>query len=440
MRRAAQLAKKAQPAWAKTPATTRAALLKGFASIIREHRLELIQTLADEQAKIQPLAEVEIDVTATYFDYYAGLALTYEGEILQSDNVGENIYVHYAPIGVSVGICPWNFPFFVMARKLAPALLTGNAVVVKCSELTPLTCLKFGRLLEAAVKAGTLAMPAGIVAILSGTGSRLGNALCTSEVPGIISMTGSVATGQTIMRNAAANMTKVSLELGGKAPCIVMADADLDKAVQAIVDSRVIFSGQVCNCAERVYVQEAVAEAFTKKLVAKMNAVVVGKPFDSPAPGCCGLVSAEQHEKVHAMVERAVKAGAKVLCGGKKIDGPGYRYEPTVLAKVKQSSEVVQKEIFGPVLPVLTFKDFDEALALANDCEYGLASSLFTNDYRLIERARTELLFGETYINRFHFEAIHGFHAGWRKSGVGGADGKHGLLEYLQTKVVYVQQ
>lgn len=154
----------------------------------------------------------------------------------------------------------------------------------------------------------------------------------------------------------------------------------------------------------------------------------------------CGLVSAEQLEKVSGMVDRAVAAGAKVRCGGKAMGGAGYRYEPTVLTDVEQSSEIVQKEVFGPVLPVLAFDTFDEALALANDCEYGLASSLFTNDYRHIERARTELLFGETYINRFHFEAIQGFHAGWRKSGVGGADGKHGLKEYLATKVVYVQQ
>jgi len=268
----------------------------------------------------------------------------------------------------------------------------------------------------------------------------LGEALCVSKVPGIISMTGSVATGQAIMRNAAANMTKVSLELGGKAPAIVMADCDIDKAVDAIVASRVIFSGQVCNCVERCYVQAPIFDEFAAKLTDKIKASVVGTPFDTPAPAFCGLVSKEQLDKVSGMVDRAKAEGAKVLCGGHAVEGPGYKYAPTVLTGAKQDSEVVQKEVFGPVLPVLPFDTFDEALTLANDCEYGLASSLFTNDYRLIERARTELLFGETYINRFHFEAIQGFHAGWRKSGVGGADGKHGLMEYLSTKVVYVQQ
>jgi lactaldehyde dehydrogenase/glycolaldehyde dehydrogenase len=190
----------------------------------------------------------------------------------------------------------------------------------------------------------------------------------------------------------------------------------------------------------RLYVQKSVADVFVKKLVEKMNACKIGGPFDEPAPDFCGLVSKTQLDKVSAMVERAKAAGAKVLCGGHAIDGPGYRYAATVLVDVDQSSEIVQKEVFGPVLPVIAFDTFDDALALANDCEFGLSSSLFTNDYRLIERARTELLFGETYINRFHFEAIQGFHAGWRKSGLGGADGKHGLMEYLATKVIYVQQ
>jgi lactaldehyde dehydrogenase/glycolaldehyde dehydrogenase len=190
----------------------------------------------------------------------------------------------------------------------------------------------------------------------------------------------------------------------------------------------------------RLYVQKSVYDVFLKKLTEKMNACKIGAPMDEPAPDFCGLVSKQQLDKVSGMVERAKEAGAKVLCGGHAIEGPGYRYAATILVDVEQSSEIMQKEVFGPVLPVMSFETFDEALALANDSEFGLTSSLFTNDYRLIERARTELLFGETYINRFHFEAIQGFHAGWRKSGIGGADGKHGLMEYLATKVIYVQQ
>mmetsp|Transcript_35116 Transcript_35116/g.69219 ORF Transcript_35116/g.69219 Transcript_35116/m.69219 type:complete len:484 (+) Transcript_35116:115-1566(+) len=432
------LAAEAQPAWAKVPSSGRAKILTQLAEVTRECREELIDSLCAEQAKVRGLATVEVDCMATYFERYAAMAHSYEGEIVQSDQVGETIYVHYAPIGVSVGICPWNFPLFVFARKVAPALLAGCSVVVKSSELTPLTTFRFMAHVSAAIESGRIDLPPGVVSVVTGYGATIGEALCSSPVPGIISMTGSVATGQAIMRNAAQHMTKVSLELGGKAPCIVMDDCRLDEAVDAIVSSRVIYSGQVCNCAERVYVQEGIYDAFLEKFVAKMKASVCGAP-DEEGAEFCSLISSDHREKVRGMVDRAVAAGAVVECGGNVIEGEGYRFKPTVLTGAAQSSEIVQKEIFGPVIPVLKFGTFDEALALANDSEYGLASSIFTENYRFIERARNELLFGETYVNRFHFEAMQGFHAGWRKSGIGGADGKHGLMEYFNTKVVYVQ-
>jgi len=435
---ALKLAKEAQPAWAKVPSSGRAKVLTQLAEVCRGCRDELIDSLCKEQAKVKSLATVEVDCMAIYFERHAAMAHSYEGEIVQSDNVGEMIYVHYAPIGVSVGICPWNFPLFVFARKVAPALLAGCTVVVKSSELTPLTTFRFMAHVEKAIADKKIDLPPGVVSVVTGYGATIGEALCSSPIPGIISMTGSVATGQAIMRNAAANMTKVSLELGGKAPCIVMDDARLDAAVDAIVSSRIIYSGQVCNCAERIYVQEGVYDAFLEKFVEKMRASKCGAPNEEGAE-FCSLISSDHREKVRGMVERAVAAGAKVECGGKSIEGPGYRFEATVLTGATQDSEIVQKEVFGPVIPVLKFGTFDEALDLANDSEYGLASSIFTESYRLIERARNELLFGETYVNRFHFEAMQGFHAGWRKSGIGGADGKHGFMEYFNKKVVYVQ-
>ena len=198
------------------------------------------------------------------------------------------------------------------------------------------------------------------------------------------------------------------------------------------------YSGQVCNCCERVYVHEAVAAEFTDKLVAAMRAVRVGAPDEDV--DCCGLIHAEHRDKVHAMVERAVAAGARVLCGGRPRAGPGNFYEPTVLAGAAQDSEIVQEEVFGPVLPVLTFSSLSAAFALANDSKFGLTSSIYTTSVDIAERARTELKFGETYVNRENFEAIQGFHAGVRQSGLGGADGKHGLDEYLATHVVYVRR
>ncbi len=429
-------AKKAQEAWSRRTSVDRASYLKAMAAVIRKNRVFLATVLSKEQAKVITLAQVEIDVTADYYDYYAGLARSYEGEIIPSDRPGEQIFLHKFPIGVLVGICPWNFPFFVMARKVAPSLLTGNTAVIKVSEETPLTSLEFARLLK------EIDLPKGVLNIVCGYGEEIGEALTHNKDVGIISLTGSVLSGHKVMAAAAKNITKVSLELGGKAPAIVCKDADLDLAVKAIVASRVIYSGQVCNCAERVYVEEGIYDAFVEKLIPAMKAVRSGNAFDDEAIDMSSQINQSQLDKVSKMVERAVAEGAQVACGGKRNSDfiKGYYYEPTVLLEVKQNFEIMQKETFGPVLPVMKVKDFDEALTLANDCEYGLTSSVYTNDLNKVLRATKELNFGETYFNRENFEAIQGFHAGWRKSGIGGADGKHGLEEYLQTKTIYMQQ
>jgi len=434
--KALEAARDAQDAWAATPAAGRAIYLKKMAEIIRANRIELARTLAQEQAKVLPLAQVEIDFTADYFDYYAGWARIYEGEIIQSDRANENILLYRQPIGVIAGICPWNFPFFVMARKVAPSLLTGNTIVVKPSSETPATTLAFAELVA---NAG-IGLPNGVLNIISGSGSTLGETLVRSPITGMVTLTGSVEAGVRIIAASAENITKTSLELGGKAPAIVCADADLDLAVKAVVDSRVIFSGQVCNCAERVYVEESILPQFTEKLVAAMKAVTYGDPFADPTPSMSSQVSKDQLSKIDAMVEVAKKEGAEVLCGGSKADvGTGYFFQPTILGNCRQDMDVVRNEVFGPVLPVLSFKDLDEAIALANDCEYGLTSSIYTTNVNKAFQAINKLKFGETYVNRENFEAMQGFHAGWRKSGIGGADGKNGLLEYLQTHVAYIQ-
>ena len=425
----------AQIAWAARPASERAGYLKQMAAVIRANRVELARVLMEEQAKVSSLAQVEIDFTADYFDYYAGWARIYEGEIIQSDRPKENILLFRQPIGVVVGICPWNFPFFVMARKVAPALLTGNTIVVKPSSETPNSTFEFAKLVA------QLDLPKGVLNIVSGGGGTLGNALVKSPLTGMVSLTGSVEAGQKIIAATAENITKTSLELGGKAPAIVCADADLDLAVKAIVASRVIFSGQVCNCAERVYVDNKVAGEFLDKLTKAMAAVSYGDPAADPNPDMSCQVSLDQLEKVEAMVERAKQDGAEVLTGGSRPGDTkhGYFYQPTLLANCRQEMEIMRQEIFGPALPVMTVSGLDEAIAMANDCEFGLTSSIFTNNIGSVMRACNELKYGETYVNREHFEGMQGFHAGWRKSGIGGADGKHGLYEYLQSHVVYIQ-
>ncbi|HEV2274213.1 MAG TPA: aldehyde dehydrogenase [Acidobacteriaceae bacterium] len=432
---ALQAAAKAQLDWAKQPAIRRAALLRQIAAKIRDNREPLARVITEEQGKPLGLARVEVDFTADYLDYMAEWGRRIEGEIIESDRPGETILLFRQPIGVVGGILPWNFPFFLIARKAGPALITGNTIVLKPSEETPHCAVKFCELLA------QLDVPPGLINVVHGRGALAGHALASSPRIGMISFTGSVGTGSAIMSAAAANITKVNLELGGKAPAIVMADADIDLAVQAIKSSRIVNSGQVCNCAERVYVHRSIAGQFADKLVAEMKSTHYGDPLEDETVAYGPLINEAGFNKVEKLVRSAVKAGAALLTGGKRGAGEkGYFYEPTVLAGCTQQMDIVRNEIFGPVIPMVEFGDLDEAIAYANDSEYGLTSSIYTRDLNVALRACQEIRFGETYINRENFEALQGFHAGWRKSGIGGADGKHGLYEFLQTHVVYLQR
>jgi lactaldehyde dehydrogenase/glycolaldehyde dehydrogenase len=427
-------ARQAQKAWAKLPAVQRGGYLREIADGVRAKADVLARTIAEEQGKIMPLAKVEVLFTADYFDYMAEFARRYEGEIIQSDRANENILLYKLPLGVVAGILPWNFPFFLIARKMAPALVTGNTIIIKPSSQTPNNAFEFATIVAES------SLPKGVFNLVSGSGNVVGQALAGHPGIDMVSMTGSVEGGIKIMQAAAQNVTKVSLELGGKAPAIVMADADLDLAARAIRDSRVINTGQVCNCAERVYVQESVAEAFIAKVVDAMKAVRYGDPLQDDTLDMGPLVSEAQLESVEAAVAQALNDGAKCALGGVRAGmKPGYHFEPTVLVDCRQEMAIMREEIFGPVLPIATFKNLDEALEMANDCDFGLTSSIYTKNIDVVMRACNELKFGETYVNRENFEAMQGFHAGWRKSGIGGADGKHGLEEYLQTHVVYLQ-
>ena len=427
-------AENAQGAWAKRPAIERAKVLRVLAQRIREQSESIARVIVEEQGKTLSLARVEVAFTADYLDYMAEWARRIEGEILESDRPGESIFLFRQPIGVIAGILPWNFPFFLIARKAAPALVCGNTIVIKPSEETPHNAVKFCELLA------QTDLPPGVINFVHGPGSSVGKLLTSSRRIGMISFTGSVETGAAIMAAAAPNITKVNLELGGKAPVLVMADADIDLAVNAVKASRVINSGQVCNCAERVYVQQKRADEFVEKLTTAMKATRFGDPLKDETVDYGPLINKAGYQKVDALVRGAVKAGGSVLTGGKRGEGEGgYFYEPTVIAGCRQDMEIIRNEIFGPVLPVVTFNDLDEGIAYANDSDYGLTSSVFTRDLNVALKVSREIRFGETYINRENFEAMQGFHAGWRKSGIGGADGKHGLYEFMQTHVVYMQ-
>ncbi|VTU09219.1 aldehyde dehydrogenase [Actinobacillus indolicus] len=426
-------AEAAQDAWAALPAIQRAGYLRKIADGIRARAEEIAKVISSEMGKVLPLARVEVNFTADYIDYMSEWARRYEGEIIQSDRPNEHIFLYKKPIGVTTGILPWNFPFFLIARKMAPALVTGNTIVLKPSVDSPINAVLFSEVVH------SVGLPKGVFNIVHGSGSDVGNELAANPKVGLISLTGSEPAGRKVMEAASQNITKVNLELGGKAPAIVFADADLDLAANAIVASRVINSGQVCNCAERVYVQREIKDAFVAKLVERMQKVRSGNPLEDESLDMGPMVNKQGLDHAQAMVDAAVQAGGRVLTGGKAVEGKGYYFEPTVIDNVDNSMDILRSEIFAPVIPVATFDTVDEVIALANDCEYGLTSSVYTQNINKAMKVVSRLKFGETYVNRENFEAMQGFHAGWRKSGIGGADGKHGLEEYLQTHVVYLQ-
>ena len=424
-------ARKAQKDWGRLPAIERAAYLLKIAEGVKNRKDEFVDIIIREQGKTKAWAEIEVNATVSYFEYMASFARHIEGEVIPSDRVNETIILTKKPIGVVAGILPWNFPFFLIARKAGAALIAGCTIVLKPSQVTPENCTKFAEVVNES------GLPAGVINIVTGKGSVIGKEMAGSPKVDLVSVTGSVEAGVKIMEAAAKNVTKVSLELGGKAPAIVMKDADLEPTVQWIVDSRIGNNGQICNNVERVYVQNEVSDEFTRLLVEKMKAVKVGNPAD-PTVDMGPLVEARALESVTEKVERAIKQGAKLLCGGHRIGDTGYFYAPTVLGDCTQDMDIIHEETFGPVIPIVKFEKLDEAIRMANDCEYGLASSIFTNNLNDAVKACRELEFGETYVNREHFEAIQGFHAGVKKSGIGGADGKHGVEEYLVTHVTYL--
>jgi lactaldehyde dehydrogenase/glycolaldehyde dehydrogenase len=432
--RAVDAAEAAQADWAKVPASERASYLYKIADGIRKNAKDLARQITEEQGKILGLADGEVAFTLLGLEYTAEWARRIEGEILESDRPNENVFMFRMPIGVIAGILPWNFPFFLIVRKLAPSLVAGNTIVIKPSEETPINADDFMRI------ADDVGLPPGVVNFVHGRGATVGNALAGHPKVGMVSFTGSVDTGSKVMHAAADNITKVNLELGGKAPAIVLADADIELAASFIKQSRVINSGQVCNCVERVYVEKKVADEFTDKLAKVMATSKYGNPLEEEDLDYGPQINDKGIEKVETLVSSAVSAGATVVTGGKRSDRtPGNYYEPTVLADVKQDMDIIQREIFGPVAPIVTVDGLNEAISYANQSDYGLTSSIYTKDLNVAMRACKEIRFGETYINRENMEALNCFHAGVRKSGIGGADGKHGFYEYMQTHMVYIQ-
>ena len=433
---ALEAADKAFKIWKKIPARKRAEYLYALADEIDANADFLAELLVKEQGKLLKVAKMEVAVTGSFIRYAAEGARRIEGDIIPSDNPNEQIWIQKVPRGVVVAITAWNFPLALAGRKLGPALVAGNTVVLKPTSETPLATLELGNL------ANKVGIPAGVINIITGPGRAMGNALVESPICKMVTMTGSTPVGQQIARNAANNLTHVQLELGGKAPFIVFEDADIDAAVASALHSRFDNCGQVCTCNERMYVQDSIYDTFMEKFIAATKALKVGDPMlDDTDMG--PKVNANELKHMEHLVEVSVKEGATIATGGKRLTegqfAKGYWFEPTVLTDVTQDMTIVHEESFGPILPVLKFKTFDEVIGYANDCDYGLAAMVFTNDMNTIMKCNDELEYGEIYVNRGHGEQHQGFHNGYKLSGSGGEDGKYGFEQYLEKKTFYIK-
>lgn len=422
--------------WSKMSARDRSRLLYKLSQLIEQHAAELAELETSDNGKpIKESLYVDLPQVVENFEYFAGWATKIEGETIPVPGKMFN-YTLREPLGVCGQIIPWNFPLLMAAWKLAPALAAGNTVVLKPAEQTPVTAMELGKLIQEA------GFPEGVVNIVPGFGETAGAALAGH--PGIdkIAFTGSTEVGKLIARAAAENLTKVSLELGGKAPNVVFADADMDQAVNGAMMSIFFNQGQVCCAGSRLFLEENVKDEFLARLKEKAQNVTVGDPMDK-ATQMGPQVSEEQLNRIKSYIKIGRDEGATVLAGGEspKLEGAfgkGYFFQPTIFSEVKNQMRVAQEEIFGPVVSVITFKDEEDLIKQANETVYGLSAGIWTRDITRAHRFAKEIKAGVVWINTFNmFNAASPF-GGYKQSGYGREMGKHALELYTQVKSVWV--
>lgn len=367
--------------------------------------------------------------------FFAGAARLLEGKSASEySGLGTSI-IRREPIGVVVGVVPWNYPLYIAVWKMAPALAAGNTVVIKPASLTPLTLLEFAKLAQIA------GVPDGVLNVVTGHGEIIGEELATSPKVDMISLTGDTSTGKKIMQMASGNLKKVHLELGGKAPFIVLDDANIDAATEGAVVAAFWNSGQDCTAATRVYVHESVQDAFVELLVKKAQNIRIGNPLDERTD-MGPLVSGKQRERIEAYVQSGLEEGANLVQGGKRPENlkKGYFFEPTIFTGVEQKMRICQEEIFGPVLSVSGFSTVDEVVEKANDVVYGLASSVWGKDITDLIRIANRLKYGTVWINEHGVLTSETPHGGFKQSGFGKDLSLYSLEEYTQVKHVYIDQ
>jgi len=428
---AVEAARRALPGWKNTPASERAAYLHQVAASMRDHHEELVRLLTQEEGKPIPENEEELWWSEETFDYYAELGRHERGQVIPPGDPGQFNFVLKEPWGLVACIVPWNYPILLMAWKVAPALAAGNTVVIKPSELTPLTTLK---LAEVAFNH----LPPGVVNVLTGFGLEVGEPLVTHPEVNIVAFTGSLATGQRIASLAAPQMKKLHLELGGKDPMVIAPDVEIATAVSGLAYAALINTGQVCTSTERVYVHESIYSQFTEELADFVSKLRLGNGLDA-GTDIGPMIRPKFRDKVISQVKEAVQAGARLILGG-KIPSEferGYFWQPTILVEVNHQMRVMQEETFGPVIPLMPYRDFDEAIQLANDCQYGLGASLMTHDARLVKRFFEGVQAGTIWINDPLTDNFAGPFGGMKMSGLGRELGQDGLDEFRQVKHVH---
>ena len=427
--RAIAAADVAQRDWARRPAKERTAILRKLNDLMLANQDDLALIMTTEQGK--PLAESrgEIVYAASFIDWFADEARRVYGDTIPAPSADRRILALKQPIGVTAAITPWNFPTAMLTRKAGPALAAGCSMVVKPATQTPYSALAFALLAE---RAG---LPKGLLSVLTGSASQIGGEMTASPIVRKLTFTGSTEVGRMLMKQSADTIKKLSLELGGNAPFIVFDDADLDAAVEGAMISKYRNTGQTCVCANRIYVQKGVLAAFTDKLVAKVQALKVGNGVE-PGVTQGPLIDDKAVAKIEEHVADAVAKGGKVLTGGKRHALGGRFYEPTVMAGATHDMLVAHEETFGPLAPVFAFDTEAEAIALANDTEFGLASYFYSRDIGRIMRVAEQLESGMVGVNTGLISTAEAPFGGVKQSGLGREGSRYGLDEFLEIKYV----
>ena len=429
--RAVDAAEAAFETWSLTTPQTRSLALLKIADILDEHADELGRLESSQTGKPIPAAIDEMTTSSDLFRFFAGACRVPEGLAVTEYLDGHRSMIRRDPVGVVASIAPWNYPLYMAAWKLGPALATGNTVVLKPSARTPLSALRFAEIVADE-------LPAGVLNVLSGSGSAMGDLLVAHPKVRMVSITGDTSTGKHIAQLAAGTVKRLHLELGGKAPVIVFDDADVDLAAEILRSASYWNAGQDCTAACRVIAGPAVYDKFVAALSDQVKTIKWGNPADSDELDMGSLIAKAQADKVEGMVNRALESKAELVLGGTRPDRPGAYYEPTIIANPAQDSEIVQDEVFGPVVTVQRFSDEEQAIKWANDVKFGLSSSVFTGSIGKAMRTARRLQFGTVWINEHFTLTSETPHGGVKESGWGKDGSKYALEDYTVIKHVTI--